>query len=174
MLWMAVAMPVAVWMLCGQAVAQDPPTGEQPTTRPAPEKVLATVGKAEITPEGENPRFVVHNLRERTPRKAYQFFAQRGEMENRIKELKLALKVDRTSCHHFLPNAFRVILHVASYVLWVALRERLAGTELARAQVFTLRERLVKVAAFSVWSLKNCWARCWASSCMDIWLTVIF
>jgi hypothetical protein len=57
--------------------------------------------------------------------------------------------VDRTSCHRFLANAFRVILHVAAYMLWVALRERLAGTALAQARVFTLRERLAKAAGFA-------------------------
>jgi len=118
------------------------------------------VGKAEITPEGENRRFVVHNLREGSPEEVYKFYAQRGEMENRIKELKLAIKVDRTSCHRFLANAFRVILYTAAYVLWVALRECLAGTELAHAQVFTLRERLVKVAGFVTASVRRVLIRC--------------
>jgi len=118
------------------------------------------VGKAEITPEGENQRFVTHNLRAGTPREVYGFYAQRGEMENRVKELKLALKVDRTSCHRFLANAFRVILYTAAYILWVALRECLAGTELAQAQVFTLRERLVKVAGFVTESVRRVLIRC--------------
>jgi hypothetical protein len=118
------------------------------------------VGKAEITPEGENRRFVVYNLREGSPEEAYKFYAQRGEMENRIKELKLAIKVDRTSCHRFLANAFRVILHTAAYILWVALRECLAGTELAQAQVATLRERLVKVAGFVTASVRRVLIRC--------------
>jgi hypothetical protein len=123
-------------------------------------RVRRVVGKAEITAEGENPRFVVHNLREGTPREVYQLYAQRGEMENRIKELKLAIKVDRTSCHRFLANAFRVMLHVAAYMLWVALREQLVGTELAQAQVFTLRERLVKVAGFVTESVRRVLIRC--------------
>ncbi len=118
------------------------------------------VGKAEVMPEGENRRFVVHNLRDGSPAEVYRFYAQRGEMENRIKELKLALQIDRTSCHRFLANAFRVILYTAAYVLWVALRECLAGTELAQAQVTTLRERLVKVAGFVTASVRRVVVRC--------------
>jgi len=123
-------------------------------------RVRRVVGKAEITPEGENRRFVVHTLRNTTPREAYEFYAQRGDMENRIKELKLAIKMDRTSCHRFLANAFRVLLYVAAYLLWVALRECLAGTELAQAQVFTLRERLLKVAGFVTHSVRRVLIRC--------------
>jgi len=123
-------------------------------------RLRRVVGKAEITPEGENQRFVVHNFRAGTPRDVYKFYAQRGEMENRIKELKLAIKVDRTSCHRFLANAFRVILYVAAHVLWVALRECLAGTELAQGQVFTLRERLIKVAGLVTESVRRVLIRC--------------
>ena len=118
------------------------------------------VGKAEVTAEGDNVRFVVHNLREGTPRQVYHLYAQRGEVENRIKELKLALKVDRTSCHRFVANAFRVMLYAAAYLLFVSLRELLSGTELAQAQVFTLRERLVKVAGFVTESVRRVLIRC--------------
>ena len=123
-------------------------------------RVRRVVGKAEITPKGENRRFVVHNFRKGTPPDVYKFYAQRGEMENRIKELKLAIKMDRTSCHRFVANAFRVILYLAAYLLWVALRELLAGTELEKAQVFTLRERLVKVAGFVTQSVRRIVIRC--------------
>lgn len=123
-------------------------------------RVRRVVGKAEVTAEGDNVRFVVHNLPEGTPREVCRFYAQRGEVENRIKELKLAIKVDRTSCHRFLANAFRVMLHAAAYLLFVALRELLAGTELAKAQVFTLRERLVKVAGLVTESARRVLVRC--------------
>ncbi len=69
-------------------------------------------------------------------------------MENRIKEQQLGLFADRTSCHRFVANQFRLLLSAAAYVLMQALRrEALAGTELARAQVGTIRLRLLKVAA---------------------------
>jgi hypothetical protein len=69
-------------------------------------------------------------------------------MENRIKEQQLDLFADRTSCHRFLANQFRLLLSSAAYVLVQALRRTaLAGTELARAQVGTIRLKLFKVAA---------------------------
>jgi len=73
-------------------------------------------------------------------------YCRRGEMENRIKEQQLGLFADRTSCHRFLANQFRLLLSSAAYVLVQALRRTaLAGTELARAQVGTIRLRLFKM-----------------------------
>ena len=58
------------------------------------------------------------------------------------------LFADRTSCHRFLANQFRLLLSSAAYVLVQALRRTaLAGTELAKAQVGTIRLKLFKVAA---------------------------
>ena len=106
-----------------------------------------------MTPQGDNPRFVVTNDARRTPAKLYHFYTQRGDVENRIKELKLDLKADpsaslrtgRTSCHRFLANQFRLLLHAAAFVPMGALREGLHGTELAAAQVATIRLKLLKV-----------------------------
>jgi hypothetical protein len=102
--------------------------------------------KAEVMSQGENPRFVVTSRR-LPPKKLYRFYCQRGDPENRIKELKLDLKADRLSCHRFWANQFRLLLHAAAYVLMQAMRAALAGTELARAQVTTLRLQLLKVGA---------------------------
>jgi hypothetical protein len=71
----------------------------------------------------------------------------RGDVENRIKELKLDLKADRLSCHRFLANQFRLLLHTAAYCLFWLLRHHLKGTELATAQVNTLRLKLLKISA---------------------------
>ena len=69
-------------------------------------------------------------------------------MENRIKEQQLGLFADRTSCHKFQANQFRLLLASAAYVLIEDLRRiGLAGTELAKAQVTTIRLKLLKVAA---------------------------
>lgn len=57
------------------------------------------------------------------------------------------MEIDRTSCSRFLANQFRVLLTAAAYVLMQELRGRAAGTSLARAQVSTLRERLLKLGA---------------------------
>ena len=75
----------------------------------------------------------------------------RGEMENRIKECQLGLFSDRTSCQLWWPNQFRLLLAALAYVLMERLRTiGLAGTELTRAQVGTLRCRLLKIGAVIV------------------------
>jgi hypothetical protein len=94
-----------------------------------------------------NPRFVVTNL-VGTPEDVYQFYCRRGDVENRLKELHHGLELDRTSCHLFLPNQFRVLLTLAAYVLFQDLRRRAAGTACADAQVTTLRERVLKLAVW--------------------------
>src|SRR5205814_1365849 len=91
-----------------------------------------------------NPRFVVTNLPD-PPEAVYWLYCQRGDMENRLKELHHGLEMDRTSCSSFLANQFRVLLALAAYILFQDLRRRAAGTACADAQVTTLRERLLKV-----------------------------
>ena len=78
-----------------------------------------------------------------------QVYCQRGEIENRIKELH-DLEIDRTSCSQFWANQFRVLLTAAAYVLMQELRLRAAAHHCARAQVWTLRERLLKLGAHVV------------------------
>jgi DDE family transposase len=92
-----------------------------------------------------NPRFVVTNLTT-PPRAVYEFYCQRGDVENRLKELHHGLEMDRTSCSKFRANQFRVLLTLAAYILFQELRRRAATT--AEAQVTTLRERLVKLAVW--------------------------
>lgn len=104
--------------------------------------------KAEHLLKGPNARFVVTNL-DHPPEAIYDgLYTKRGDMENRIKEQQLYLFADRTSCTRFLANQFRLLLASAAYVLIEHLRrEVLKGTELARAQVGTIRLKLLKVAA---------------------------
>ena len=92
-----------------------------------------------------NPRFVVTNLPHR-PEGVYAIYGQRGEVENRLKELHHGLELDRTSCSRFWANQLRVLLTLAAYILLQELRRRAAGTPCATAQVSTLRERLIKAA----------------------------
>ncbi len=115
--------------------------------------------KAEVMAQGENPRFVVTSRRCRKSKALYRFYCQRGDPENRIKELKLDLKADRLSCHRFWANQFRLLLHAAAYVLMQAMRKLLAGTDLARAQVSTLRLRLLKVGARIRESVRRVWVQ---------------
>jgi Transposase DDE domain group 1 len=104
--------------------------------------------KAEHNSQGPNPRFIVTNV-PAEPQELYEdFYCQRGNMENRIKEQQLDLFADRTSCHRFLANQFRLLLSSAAYVLVQALRRMaLRETDLEKAQVGTIRLKLFKVAA---------------------------
>ena len=104
--------------------------------------------KAEHLQLGENTRFIVTNLTGESQHLYDELYCQRGEAENRIKEQQLGLFADRTSCHDFVANQFRVLLSAAAYILMDTLRrEGLADTELANAQVNTIRNKLLKIGA---------------------------
>jgi len=116
--------------------------------------IKAEVVRAEGKAPKDNPRFVITNLQQ-SPQWIYeQVYCQRGEIENRIKELH-DLQIDRTSCSAFWANQFRVLLTAAAYVLMQELRLRAAGTRCARAQVWMLRERLLKLGARVVASVRR-------------------
>jgi hypothetical protein len=129
--------------------------------------------KAEVSARGDNPRYVVTSLGG-DPRLLYDLYARRDEMENRIKELKCDLAIDRTSCHRFLANQFRLLLHAAAFTLLSVVRACLAGTELARAQVGTLRCRLLKLGVLVRETCRKVW-RQFASSCpvQHLWPLVL-
>ncbi len=96
----------------------------------------------------DNPRFVVTNL-QHSPRHLYEaIYCERGDIENRIKELHHGLEIDRTSCTRFLANQLRGLLSAAAYVLYQELRLRAARTAYRCAQVSTLREHLLKLGAW--------------------------
>lgn len=117
------------------------------------------IGKAEITMEGENPRFVVSNLPARgfDKEQAQRFepvnlyekeYCPRGQMENVLKQQVLDLEADRMSTHYMSSNQLRLWLSTFAYLLLERLRSlTLQGTELATATVGTIRRRLFKVAA---------------------------
>jgi hypothetical protein len=95
----------------------------------------------------DNPRFVITTLGQ-TPRFVYEhIYCARGDIENRIKELQHDLAIGRTSCTTFWANQLRVSLTAAAYVLLQEIRLRAARTRWARAQVATLRLRLLKLGA---------------------------
>lgn len=109
------------------------------------------VGKAEQLGDKANPRFVVTSLSPTTwsAEALYaDLYCARGDMENRIKEQQLGLFADRTSARTMRANQLRLWFSSLAYVLLNALRHlALAGTRLARAQVWTLRNRLLKLGA---------------------------
>ena len=135
--------------------------------------------KCEAHAQGTNRRAVVTNRpgARVLPGAAYDSYTDRGESENRNKELKMALQADRLSDHRYFANLFRLYLHAAAYNLLVRLRhlvadlppascqsevpaEALAGRQrrrwhnqrrqkdpLGEGQPGTWRTRLIKVAA---------------------------
>ena len=137
------------------------------------------VVKCEAHAEGTNRRAVVTNRAGATvlPGAAYDAYADRGESENRNKELKTGLRADRLSDHRYFANLFRLYLHTVAYNLLVRMRrivadpppepiaeavpvEALAGQKrrawhnrrrerdpLGEGQPCTWRTRLIKVAA---------------------------
>src|SRR5829696_7110455 len=108
------------------------------------ERERRVVYKAEVMEEGTNTRFVVTNKPE-VPEALYEHYTDRGEVENRIKDLKVALKADRLSCHRFVANQFRLLLHAAAYWLLDKLRKKLLAAGVKRMQLDTLRLSLVKI-----------------------------
>lgn len=102
--------------------------------------------KAEHSARGGNCRFVVTSLSgspESTYNKAY---CPRGNMENGIKQLKLDVYSDRSSCHDFLPNQFRLLLSSLAYVLLTELRlGHCHLTTVAKAYGQTVRLKLIKL-----------------------------
>jgi hypothetical protein len=94
----------------------------------------------------DNPRFVATNLTE-PPERAYARYCGRGDAENRIKELKHDLEIDRTSCSRFLANQLRVLIAATAYSLFQEVRLRLRGTDLADAQAGRLRLALLRIGA---------------------------
>jgi hypothetical protein len=110
---------------------------------------LRVVAKVEVSSLGTNVRFVTTNLQSGRPSFIYQqAYAGRGQMENFIKNHKTFLHSDRTSCHRFEANQFRLLLHSAAYTLLHALQELLlTGTALQQATFETVQLRLLKVGA---------------------------
>jgi hypothetical protein len=84
--------------------------------------------KAEANAQGINRRFVVSNRpgARVVPAAAYDDYAERGESENRNKELKCGLSIDRTSDHRFMANFFRLYLHVMAFNLLTRFRHAMA------------------------------------------------
>jgi len=126
------------------------------------------VAKAEVTTQGDNPRFVVTNL----PADGFpadplpRFFAaqplyedlycERGQCENVIKQQLLDLKADRTSTHFLVSNQLRLSFSALTYLLLERMRALcLQGTQLANATVGTIRLKLLKVAAIVTVSVRR-------------------
>ncbi len=109
------------------------------------ERERRVVYKAEVMEQGTNTRFLV-TTRDDGPKDLYEFYVRRAESENWIKDFKLHMKADRLSCHRFLANQFRLLLHACAYWLMDTLRRKLlASGARRRMQLDTLRLLLIKV-----------------------------
>jgi hypothetical protein len=100
-----------------------------------------------VTANGEDMRFIVTSFEKTGAKYLYEtVYCGRGAMELMIKDHKNGLCSDRTSCHKFTANQFRLFLHSAAYVVMHHIRSvRLKGTRLACAQFDTIRLRLLKI-----------------------------
>ena len=110
-----------------------------------PRRVIA---KAEFNSLGPNNRFIVTNLEDDGQYLYEKVYCARGEMENRIKEQQLDLFADRTSCHDFAANQFRLLLASLAYILMERFRTLLLnGTKFAQTTCGSIRLHLVKIGA---------------------------
>jgi hypothetical protein len=147
------------WCLCGGNAVREFAEFRYQTAKSwsRPRRVI---GKAEVTGQGPNPRFVATNLPVEgfasdddqtrfTPARLYEeLYCGRGEMENVLKQQVLDLRADRMSTHYLASNQLRLWLAAFAYLLLERLRTwGLAGTELAQATVGSVRLKLLKVAA---------------------------
>lgn len=122
-------------------------------------KSRTVIAKVEVSRHGTNVRFVVTNQWVASDRHAefrYDEYVGRGTSEQRNDELKNGLSMDRLSCHRFMANFWRLLLHVHAYNLLNALRaDEMVPAELRRAQPAKWRLRLIKVAARVVQSTRR-------------------
>jgi hypothetical protein len=102
--------------------------------------------KAEHTAVGTNLRFVITNVTGPAA-EVFAFYNDRGECENRIEEFKNGFHADRLSCHRFMANAFRLLLHAFAYNLVNLFRLRQLPEPWRSMQIETLRARLFKIGA---------------------------
>jgi hypothetical protein len=102
--------------------------------------------KAEHNAVGSNLRFLITNVAGRAS-EVFAFYNDRGECENRIEEFKNGFRADRLSCHRFLANAFRLLLHAFAYNLVNVFRLLQLPKAWRSIQIETLRARLFKIGA---------------------------
>ena len=108
------------------------------------EKVIARV---EATSLGQDARFIVTNLQGRAKHLYEKVYCARGKMENLIKDMKLYTRSDKTACHRWEANQFRLFLHMGAY--WLLHSVRLAAPRKSRwrgATFETIRQTFVKLA----------------------------
>lgn len=113
------------------------------------------------SPEDIAQYFAVADTEHGSPQELFEFYQQRGEQENRIKEIKCDLASDRTSCHRFEANQFRLLLHCAANMLFNNLKYAIEAvapnSKYVRAQISTLQRDLIKVGGRIIERCKHIW-----------------
>ena len=134
--------------------------GAKKTKKGGWDRERRVVAKAEHIDGKQNPRFVVTSLTsdEGAGQELYeQRYCARGDMENRIKE-QFSLFADRVSAETMRANQMRLYLSAMAYILVSGLRRLgLKGTELAQAQVSTIRTKLLKIGAQIRVTVRKVW-----------------
>jgi hypothetical protein len=106
------------------------------------------IAKSEHNSQGPNRRYVVTNIKAPGKYLYEKVYCARGDMENRIKEQQLDLFADRTSCHDWWANQFRLLLSSLAYTLIERFRAlALKNTQFVKAQCGTIRLKLLKIGA---------------------------
>ncbi len=110
-------------------------------------KERKVIARVEATKLGSDTRFIVTNLPGRAKHLYEKVYCARGKMENLIKEHKLYTKSDRTSCHRWEANQFRLFLHTGAYWLLLLLRGAAPKRSRFRTATFeTIRRTFLKIA----------------------------
>jgi hypothetical protein len=132
------------------------------------------VAKAEHIAGKENPRFIVTSLTEEGRKLYEEIYCARGDMENRIKE-QFSLFADRVSAETMRANQMRLYLSAMAYILVSGLRRLgLKATELAEAQVSTIRTKLLKIGARIRVTVRKVWVSMassypWQNLYQEVW-----
>ncbi len=110
-------------------------------------KKRKVIARVEATEQGSDVRYIVTNLAGRGKHLYEKVYCARGKMENLIKEHKLYTKSDRTSCHRWQANQFRLFLHTGAYWLLLLLRGAAPKRSRWRTATFeTIRRTFLKIA----------------------------
>jgi hypothetical protein len=148
------------WKATGKAARVFTEFEYRTKTKKGWERERRVVAKAEHIDGKENPRFVVSSLgsEEWAAQALYEeLYCARGDMENRIKE-QFSLFADRVSAETIRANQMRLYLSAMAYVLVSGLRRLgLQATELAQAQVSTIRTKLLKIGAQIRVTVRKVW-----------------
>ena len=141
-------------------------------TWPRARRVIA---RLEYGAQGEDQRYIVTSLAG-APRHIYEkVYCPRGNMENNIKAVQLELFSDRTSCHYFIANQFRLLMSALAYILMERLRTiGLSETALSNSGLGTVRLKLLKIGAVIIKNTRR--LRIFLSSaypCQDLFRLVV-